>query len=120
MLLSHISWDYCEKIDSNNIINHWKMTFQVSDRKGRSFLNLVDNNYENIKPSYIKGDPWLQAFGYSNLLCAQATRTITNHASIGECHLRFFPNEDFSCPCGNFPIESRRHVLYNCKRHNGY
>ena len=30
------------------------MTFQVSDRKGKHFLNLVDNNYEDIEPSYIK------------------------------------------------------------------
>ena len=120
MLPSRISWDYCEKINSNNIINHWKMTFQVSDGKGRSFLNLVDGNYEDIEPSYIKGGPWLQAFGYSNLLCTRATRAVTNHALIGEYYLRFFPNEDFSCLCGNFPIESRRHVLYDCKRHNEY
>jgi len=120
MLPSHISWDYCENINSNNIINHWKMTFQASDGKGRCFLNLVNGNYEDIGPSYIKGGPWLQAFGYSNSLCTRATRAITNHAPIGEYRLRFFPNEDFSCPCGNFPIESRRHVLYDCKRHNGY
>ena len=120
MLPSHISWDYCKKINSNNIINHWKMTFQASDGKERSFLNLVDNNYEDIEPSYIKEGPWLQAFGYSNLLCTRAIRAITNHALIEEYHLRFFPNEDFSCPCGNFPIELRRHVLYDCKRHNKY
>ena len=57
MLLSCISWDYCKKIDSDNIINHWKMTFQASDGKGRNFLDLVDDNYENIKLSYIKGGP---------------------------------------------------------------
>ena len=96
------------------------MTFQASDRKRRNFLDLVDNNYEDIKPSYIKGNSWLQAFGYLNLLCARATRAITNHAPIGEYYLRFFPNKDFSCPCSNFPIESRRYVLYDCKRHNGY
>jgi len=120
MLPSCISWDYCKKINSDNIINHWKMTFQVSDGKERSFLNLVNGNYEDIELSYIKGGLWLQAFGYLNSLCAQATRAITNHALIREYCLRFFPNEDFSCPCGNFPIESRRHVLYDCKRHNGY
>ena len=120
MLLSHISWDYCKKINSDNIINHWKMTFQASDGKRGSFLNLVNNNYEDIKLSYIKEGSWLQTFGYLNLLCARATRAITNHAPIGEYHLRFFPNEDFSCPCSNFPIKSRRHVLYDCKRHNGY
>ena len=96
------------------------MTFQTLDRKERSFLNLVDDNYEDIELSYIKGGSWLQAFGYLNLLCTWATRAITNYAPIGEYHLRFFPNKDFSCPCSNFPIESKRHVLYNCKRHNGY
>ena len=39
-----ISWDYCKKIDSDNIINQWKMIFQASDGKGRQFLDLVDNN----------------------------------------------------------------------------
>ena len=120
VLPSHTSWDYCKRIDSDNIISHWKMTFQASDGKGSNFLNLTDNNYEEIEPSYIKGGSWLQAFRHSNLLCAWATRAITNHTSIGEYRLRFFPNKDFSCLCGNFPIESRRHVLFDCKRHNGY
>ena len=35
------------------------MTFQALDGKGRHFLNLVDNNYEDIELSYIKGGPWL-------------------------------------------------------------
>jgi len=96
------------------------MTFQVLDGKGSSFLNLVDDNYEDIELSYIKGGLWLQAFRHSNSLCAWATRVITNHATIGEYCLRFFPNKDFSCPCSDFPIESRRHVLFDCKRHNGY
>ena len=120
VLSSHISWDYCKKIDNDNIISHWKMTFQVLDEKRSNFLNLTDNNYEEIEPSYIKGGPWLQVFRHLNLLCTWATRAITNHTLIGEYHLRFFPNKDFSCPCGNFPIESRRHVLFDCKRHNGY
>ena len=52
-----ISWDYCKKIDSNNTINQWKMTFQASDGKGRHFLKLVDDNLKDIKPSYTKGGP---------------------------------------------------------------
>ena len=31
------------------------MTFQASDRKGRHFLDLVDDNFKDIKPSYTKG-----------------------------------------------------------------
>ena len=120
ILPSKISWDYCKKIDSDNIINLWKMTFQASDGKGRQFLDLVDNNCKDIELSYIKGGPWLQSFGHSNSLCARATRAITNHAPIGEYHLQFFPNEEFKCPCRNYPIETRRHILHECMRHNGY
>ena len=96
------------------------MTFQASDGKERNFLDLVDNDYGDIELSYTKGGPWLQTFGYSNLLCAHATRAITNHTPIGEYHLRFFPSEDFKCPCGNYSIESRRHILHDCTRFNGY
>ena len=52
-----ISWDYCKKINSDNIINQWKMIFQASDGKGRHFLELVDNNLKDIGPSYTKGGP---------------------------------------------------------------
>ena len=115
-----IFWDYCMKIDSDNIINQWKMTFQASDGKGRHFLDLVDDNLKDIKLSYTKGGLWLQIFGHSNLLCAHATRAIINHALIREYQLRFFPNEEFKCPCRNYPIKSRRYILYKCTRFNGY
>ena len=117
---SRISWDYCAKIDSDNIISQWKMTFQVLDKKGKHFLNLVDNNYKDIKLSYIKDGPWLQAFRHSNSLCAHATRAITNHGLIGEYWLRLFPNKEFKYLCGNYPIESRRYILYECTRYNRY
>ena len=114
------SWDYCRKLDCNNIIKQWRMTFQASDRKEKQFLNLLDNNFNTIKLAYTKDRPWLQVFSHSNLLCAHATRAITNHTPIGEYQLRFFPNEDFKYPCGNYPIKSRRHILHKCRRFNGY
>ena len=120
VLLSKISWDFCKKVDSNNYINLWKITFQASDGKGKQFYDLIDDNLEIIKPSYTKGGPWLQSFGHSNSLCTKATRAITNHVPIGEYHLRFFPKEDFKCPCRYYPIKTRRHILYKCTRHNGY
>ena len=88
------------------------MHFQASDSKENNFLDLLDNDFNKIKPSYIKGEPWLQAFGHSNSLCARATRAITNHAPIGEYCLRFFPNENFSCPFNKYSIETRRHILH--------
>ena len=80
---------------------------------------LLDDNFNTIKLAYTKGGPWLQVFGHSNLLCAQAMRAITNHVPIGEYWLRFYPNKDFKCSC-SYPIESRRHILYKCIRYNGY
>ena len=52
-----ISWDFCKKTDSDDIINQWKMTFQASNGKGNHFLNLLDNNFNTIEPSYMKGSP---------------------------------------------------------------
>jgi len=115
-----ISWDFCKKTNSNDIINQWKMTFQASERKGKHFLDLLDNDFNPIELSYTKGGPWLQMFGHSSSLCACAMRAITNHAPIGEYRLRFFPRLDFLCPCNNYPIKSRRHILHECKRFNGY
>ena len=114
-----MSWDYCKKADCDKSAKLWKMTFQASDGKGKHFLDLLDNNSNEIEPSSAKGGPWLQAFGHSNSLCARAARAITNHAPIGEYRLRFFPNMDFACLC-NYPIESRRHILHECRRFNGY
>ena len=65
---------------------------------------------------------WKVVLG-SNILdtpCVQVTRAITNHAPIGEYHLRFFLREPFECPCRVYPIESRHHILHNCRRYNKY
>ena len=115
-----LSWDFCKKSDCDELNKLWKMTFQASDGKGNHFLDLLDNDLNVIEPSYARGGPWLQAFGHSNSLCARATRAITNHTPIREYRLRFFPNIDFTCPCNNYPIESRRHILHDCRRFNGY
>jgi len=96
------------------------MTFQVSDMKGRNFLELVDSDNNILEPTYSKGGTWLQFVGHSNMLCARATRAITNHAPISEYRLRFFPREEFSCPCGLYPIETRQHILHECRRFNEY
>ena len=60
-----------------------------------------------IEPSYSKGESWLKFFGHSNLLCTRASRAIINHTPIEEYYLRFFPQEEFKCPCGQYLIEAR-------------
>ena len=96
------------------------MMFQTSDFKGNHFLDLLVDDNNIIEPLYVKEGPWLKMLNYSNSLYAQATRAITNHASTGEYRLRFFPREEFKCPCSLYPIESRRHILYECSRFNSY
>ena len=107
LLPDKCSWDFSKKLESDNIINTWKMTFQASDLKGRNFLELVDSDNNTLESTYCKGGSWLQVFDHSNLLCTRTTRAITNYAPIGEYHLKFFLNEDFSCPYGLYSIETR-------------
>jgi len=109
------SWDFNKKEECDSIIQNWQMT---SDYKGNHFL--FDDNYLPIKPTYTKDGTWLKLIGHSNSLCARATRAITNHASIGNYCLRFFPKENFNCPCRSYPIESRCHILHKCRRYNNY
>ena len=96
------------------------MIFQALDEKEKQFLNLLDSNNNIIKLSYIKGSLWLRYFGHSNSLCVRAMRAIINHAPISEYKLRFFLRKDFSCSCGLYPIETRKHILYKCRRFNEY
>jgi len=117
---SKISWDFSRKSKSNDILKVWKMTFQALNLKGNQFLDLLDNDNNIIKLSYVKEELWLKKFGHSNSLCACATRAITNHTLIGEYRLRFFPRDEFKCLCSLYSIESRHHILYEYSRFNGY
>ena len=96
------------------------MTFQALDGKEKQFLDLLDDNLNAIEPSYVKEGPWLQALEQSNSLCMCTMRAITNHTPIEEYRLRFFPREEFQCPCSMYPIKSRRHILHDCSRFNSY
>ena len=118
--LTKLSWDFCKKSDCDELSKLWKMTFQASDGKGNHFLDLLDDDLNIIEPSYARDGPWLQAISHSNSLCAHAVRAITNHAPIGEYRLWFFLIMDFACPCNNYPIKSRRHILHDCQRFNRY
>lgn len=96
------------------------MILQALDSKGQHFLELLDEDLNPIEPSSSKEGLWLKFFGHYNLLCARALRTIVNHASIGKYWLRFFPKEESKCPCRLYPIETRWHILHECRRYNNY
>ena len=113
-------WDFSKKSEYDNILRRWKMTFQVSDKKGYHFLELLDDDNKLLELTYSKGGTWLKYFGHSNSLCARASRAILNHAPIGKYWLIFFSQKEFKCPCGEYPIETRCHILHDCKRYNNY
>ena len=54
--------------------------FQVSNAKGRHFLDLLDDDIHPIEPSYTKGGSWIKYFRHLNFLCIQVTRAIVNYA----------------------------------------
>ena len=90
------------------------MTFQASDFKGKHFLELLDNNNLPIKSVYTKNSMWFKSIGHSNSLCESNK---SNHKS---CSYRRIPLKIlyFSCPCSHYPIESRCHILHECRRYN--
>ena len=49
------SWDFSKKLESDNIVNRWKMTFQASDLKGSNFIDLINSNNNILEPTYCKG-----------------------------------------------------------------
>lgn len=81
------------------------MIFQALNFKGRNFLNLLNNYYCSIKPTYIKDDAWLKIFRHSNSLCMRVTRAITNHMPTGKYQLKFFPKENINYLYRNYPIK---------------
>ena len=101
-------------------LNHSKLANVIPSLKRNHFLDLLNDNFYSIQPTYTKNGTWLKTIGFSNSLCVRVTRAITNHASIGKYCLRFFSRQNFSCPYGSYPIELRQHILHECKRYNNY
>ena len=73
------------------------MIFQASDLKRNHFLDLLDDKLHIIEPLYTKEHSWINQFDHSNLLCAKATRAITNHTPIREYVTLF----QLNIPCTN-------------------
>ena len=96
------------------------MTYQASDFKRNYFLDSLDNDYSPIKPTYMKSRSQLKLLDYLNSLYVRVTRAITNHTPIGKYQLRFFSKENFSCLYKSYPIETKGHILHECRRFNNY
>lgn len=93
------------------------MCFQASNYREKNFLDLNNDGRNPICLSYSKGGAWLKYFSLSNSPCTYITRFITNHVPIGRYKQRFFTNKSIACSCGNTPIKTRAHILYDCKQY---
>ena len=51
IFLCKLSWNFDRKNKCNNILNSWKMAFQVSDNKEQHFIELLDDDLNPIKLS---------------------------------------------------------------------
>ena len=67
---SRMSWDFSKKKECDDIIKEWHYEFKTSGLKEIFFLNILNNDFSNIEPSYTKGRLWIESFGFSNSLCA--------------------------------------------------
>ena len=63
------------------------MIFQTLDLKRCQFLELIDDDNNPIKLSYVNRGLWLKFISHSNSLYVRATRAIANHAPIGKYRL---------------------------------
>ena len=120
LFLYKSSWNFERKNKYNNISKIWKIMFQVSNTKGKHFLNLLDDDIHPMKPSYTKGGSQIKYFRHLNFLCIQVTRAIVNYTLIEEYHLHFLLNKNLSCSYEIYLVETKCYILYKCRRFNNY
>ena len=97
-----------KKKNATLLFTNGRFYFQASEYKGRNFLDLNDDNNQSIYPIYTRGSAWIKYFSLSNSICIHMTRLIMNHAPTGKYRL------PFAYPCRDYPIERRRHILFEC------
>jgi len=109
---------FSQKKEYDNILCEWQTLFANSLKKGHYFLNFEDKKQRVIKPTYAKGSSWLLVIEFTSALCACFTHMTTEHAAIGEYRQRFFPHLPTSCPCGEAEVQTCKHIIMECNRHN--
>ena len=83
---------------------------------GRNFFQLERLDGKPLRPTTVKGGPWLAAVGDNVALTARLTRCLTGHAPIGEYYSRFNIDEPSRCDCGS-PLQTRTHIICACPLH---
>ncbi|KAF5377289.1 hypothetical protein D9615_006460 [Tricholomella constricta] len=113
---SRTSLDYARKRTVEQMLKEWTRLFQQPEYSGRLFLR-TKRKGKPIAPSHLDGSPWLKVMGKSNAHTARMSRSILNHAPIGEYRRRFNLSEEVNCSCRNGGLETRAHMLDQCPRY---
>jgi ribonuclease HI len=70
-------------------------------------------------PPSLRLNPSLREIDGPHDIQSRVIQTITGHGYIGSYYARFVPDEPAACPCGE-PLQTRDHVLADCKLHNAH
>ena len=109
-----VSYAECRKRADDFSQTAWLVEFDYLPYRGSHFLVSKDIDGRSIKPSTVKGGPWLQISGNNSEVFARMCRTILNHAPIGAYYLRFHLDEPIRCNCGRVAVQTRMHLLMSC------
>src|SRR5207302_9708000 len=107
--------DYARKKTVARMLDEWNRLIRTPNYCGHQFIH---HNHAGLpmRPTHIKGGPWLETIGTSNSHTARMTRSLTNHAPIGEYRMRFKIHGQLWCDCNAYIVQKRYHILHTCER----
>ena len=109
-----VSYAECRKSADDFSQTAWLVEYDFPPYIGSNFLVSKDLVGRPVKPTTVKGGPWLQLIGKDPQLFARMCRCILNHAPIGAYYLRYNISEPIRCPCGRVAVQTRAHMLHSC------
>lgn len=89
--------------------------FLNSSSAGQNFLRLRDAYDVQLRPSKIKGRPWIKLLGKSDSSFARMCRALLSHALIGSYYKQLNIQSDTTCEWGR-PDYIREHILNVCDK----
>jgi hypothetical protein len=107
----HRSLAFAKAQATSSMLSDWARLMPRYDYIGHYFTRLREGVCE-IRPSHVKGGPWLRPVFNHNRLTARLVRALTGHAPIGSYRTRFF-REPSHCMCGH-PFEDVPHIIHFC------
>jgi ribonuclease HI len=58
------------------------------------------------------------SFNGSRAIHSRLIQVILGHGFFGQYYSRFVPSENVECPCGEAPLQTIQHILFDCRLHD--